>query len=105
MPTSEELRAQLAVADLEERLVALKDGDDGEELATVREELRYARWVARGGPAEEQALIEDHARLVEDRKRLLAAHPELAEHLATPVDPHTNRHVAELFERWKAEQS
>lgn len=107
VPTSDELRMQLAVAELEERLVALKDGgtEVDERLVALKEDLRYVRWVQRGGPAIEADLIAEHARLTEERERLLAEHPDLAEHLAVPLDPHTNRHVADLYARWKAEQS
>lgn len=78
MSRADELRAQLAVAELEEQLVAAKysDGSAGSDL---KAELRYQRWVARGGPAEERALLDDD-------------------------EPHTNRAVAELYARWLAEQ-
>jgi hypothetical protein len=103
--STEELRAQLAVAELEEELADLKDGGDPDRLRAVKGELRFARWVQRGGPAEEEALLAEHARLSAERERLLAAHPEVADQLVPLLDPHTNRHVAELYARWKAEQS
>jgi hypothetical protein len=74
--STEQLRAQLAVAELEEELVDLKDGGDPERLKAVKEDLRFARWVQRGGPAEYEATGE-----------------------------HANRHTAELYNRWKAEQA
>lgn len=104
MPTSDELRLQLAVAELEERLAAAKDGDDSEELRAVKEDLRYARWVQRGGPAIEAAFIAEYERLTEKRTQLVAENPELDEHLVAPLGPHTNRHVAELYKRWLAEK-
>lgn len=78
MSRADELRAQLAVAELEEQLVAAKDAD-GSAHPDLKAELRYQRWVARGGPAEERALLDAD-------------------------EPHTNRAVAELFARWSAEQ-
>jgi hypothetical protein len=52
MSSTDQLRAQLRVAELEEALVKAKGGkkDVPREL---KDDLRYARWVARGGPAEE----------------------------------------------------
>ncbi len=47
MPTADELRAQLRVAELEEELAAAKDGDA--VTAELKADLRYARWVQRGG--------------------------------------------------------
>jgi hypothetical protein len=102
--STEELRAQLAVAELEEELADLKDGGDEERLRFVKEELRYRRWVARGGPAEEEARLAEHARQSAELERLAAEYPDVAAALA-PVDPpHTNRHVAELYTRWLAEK-
>ena len=48
MPSADELRAQLQVAELEEQLAAAKDSD--EVTPELKHELRYARWVQRGGP-------------------------------------------------------
>lgn len=47
MPSADELRAQLAVAELEEQMAAAKE--DGSLTAEHKHELRYRRWVARGG--------------------------------------------------------
>lgn len=47
MATADELRAQLHVAELEEQLAAAKDSD--EATRELKDDLRYARWVARGG--------------------------------------------------------
>jgi hypothetical protein len=79
VPTTEELRAQLAVAELEEELRELKDGGDPERLKAVKEELRFARWVQRGGPAQEAAAVAE-------------------------TGEHTNRAVADLYKRWLAEK-
>lgn len=76
MSRAEELKAQLAVAELEARLVALKDSDD--DARECKDELRYARWVQRGGPQEETAALE--------------------------AGGHTNRAVAEMYQRWLAER-
>lgn len=84
MPNAEELRVQLAVAELEERLVALKDGGDPDELRALKEDLRYVRWIARGGPAIEEAA-----------QAAIAKGEEPAG---------TNRHTAALYERWLAEK-
>jgi hypothetical protein len=78
MPDADALRAQLAVAELEEELASLKDGGDPEQLRAVKDELRFARWVQRGGPAEEAAALD--------------------------AGGHTNRAVAGLYERWLAER-
>lgn len=78
MSRADEIRAALAVAELEEELADRKAGDDPEALADCKTELRYARWVARGGPQEETARIE-------------------------AGDGHTNRAVADLYERWQSE--
>lgn len=44
MPTSDELRAALAVAELEEDLAAAKEGDaDPDELRELKHQLRAAR--------------------------------------------------------------
>jgi hypothetical protein len=75
MPSTDELRAQLKVAELEEELAAAKD--DESVTAELKHELRYARWVQRGGPAEEAA--------------------------AVAANGHTNRAVADLYQRWLAE--
>ncbi len=48
MPSADVLRAHLRVAELEEQLLAAKDSD--EVTAELKHELRYARWVQRGGP-------------------------------------------------------
>lgn len=77
--STEELRAQLAVAELEEELTGLKDGGDPDQLRAVKDELRYARWIRRGGPAQETAALEERGE-------------------------HTNRAVAELYKRWLAEK-
>lgn len=61
--STEELRAQLAVAELEEELAELKDGGDPERLKAVKEELRFARWVQRGGPRQDPANRADEAML------------------------------------------
>lgn len=51
MASADELRAQLRVAELEERLSAAKDPDSDDEVTReLKDDLRYARWVARGGP-------------------------------------------------------
>lgn len=63
MPTSEELRAQLAVSELEDELAALKDDGDPEQLKAVKDELRFARWVQRGGPHQDPANRADEAML------------------------------------------
>ena len=47
MPSANELRAQLQVAELEEQLAAAKDSD--EVTPELKHDLRYARWKARGG--------------------------------------------------------
>lgn len=81
MSRADELRAELRVAELEDDLTNLKgEGEMSSELAEVKTELRYARWVQRGGPAEEQARLDDKS-----------------------VGQHTNRAVAALFERWRNE--
>lgn len=77
MATADDLRAQLVVAELEEQLAAAKDTDGADR--PLKDELRYARWVARGGPAEETARLDDGGE-------------------------HTNRAVAEHHARWLAEQ-
>lgn len=95
MASADDLRAQLAVAELEESLVRLKDDGSPAELAEAKEELRYARWVQRGGPAAELAASEAYEALVETDPKL-------------DVDPLrgvTNRHVRDLLTRWLAEQS
>jgi hypothetical protein len=78
MSRADELRAQLAVAELEEQLVAAKD-TDGSADRDLKNELRYQRWVVRGGPAEEKALLDAD-------------------------EPHTNRATAGHYARWVAEQ-
>lgn len=81
MSRADELRAALRVAELEDDLTNLKGEDEtSPELAEVKAELRYARWVQRGGPAEEQARLDDEE-----------------------IGGHTNRAVAAHFERWRAE--
>lgn len=77
MARADELRAALAVAELEEQLAAAKEG--GGHLDDLKRELRYCRWVARGGPVEEQDRLDAD-------------------------EEHTNRHVAELYQRWLAER-
>lgn len=77
--STDELRAQLAVAELEEELTDLKDGGDPEQLRAVKDELRFARWVQRGGPAQEKAALDE-------------------------TGEHSNRHVAEFYQRWLAEK-
>lgn len=48
MPTSDELRAALAVAELEDELVAAKDSDiDPEDLRALKHRVRSARQVYR----------------------------------------------------------
>lgn len=84
MPDADALRAQLAVAELEEELVALKDGGDPEQLRAVKGELRFARWVQRGGPA------------IEETERAAEARGEV------PVG--VNRHTAEMYQRWLSER-
>lgn len=74
------MRAALAVAELEEELADRKDGDDPDALADCKAKLRYARWVARGGPQEE---ADRHA----------------------AGEQHTNRAVADLYARWQSEGS
>jgi len=95
MALADDLRAQLAVADLEETLVRIKDDGTPAELAEAKEELRYARWVQRGGPTAEIAASEAYERLVE-------VDPEFD---TDPLRGLTNRHVRELLARWRAEQS
>lgn len=77
MSRADELRAALAVADQEEELAALKadPGTDPAVLEACKADLRYARWVHRGGPQEE------------------------ADRLAAG-DGHSNRAVAGLYARW-----
>ncbi len=53
MSTADELRAQLRVAELEEQLVTAKEEDAVTD--ELKAELRYARWVQRGGPAADPA--------------------------------------------------
>lgn len=77
MSRADELRAALRVAELEDDLARFKD-EESPELAAAKHELRYARWVQRGGPAEEEGRLDDG-------------------------DGHTNRAVAAHFERWQAE--
>ncbi len=77
MSRADELRAALRVAELEEDLARMKD-DDAPGLAEAKHELRYARWVSRGGPAEEHARLDDGG-------------------------DHTNRATALHFERWQNE--
>ena len=84
MPDADALRAQLAVAELEEELASLKDGGDPEQLRAVKDELRFARWMQRGGPATEEA------------ERAAEARGEV------PVN--VNRHTAEMYQRWLAER-
>lgn len=78
MPNADALRAELAVAELEEELVQLKDGGDPEQLKAVKDELRYARWVQRGGPAQEHAILDE-------------------------TGEHTNRATQAHYLRWRAE--
>ncbi len=77
MSRADELRAALRVAELEDELAGLKDGESP-ELVAAKHELRYARWVQRGGPAEEEQRLTDGY-------------------------GHTNRAVATHFERWSNE--
>lgn len=58
---------QLRVAELEEQLLAAKDS--GEVTRELKDELRYARWVARGGPYGDEA--EDNHATSALRKRWL----------------------------------
>lgn len=94
MALADDLRARLAVAELEEHLVRLKEEGSPEELAAVKDELRYARWVQRGGPAEELQAIEQY----EER---IAGNPDLD---TDPLCGVSNRAVAKLLERWRDEQ-
>lgn len=94
MALTDDLRAQLRVAELEERLVQLKD-DDSPEVAEAKHELRYARWVYRGGPAAEIAANEEYEARV-------AADP-LQD--TDPLRGLSNRAVREMLARWRAEQS
>lgn len=82
MARADELRAALRVAELEDELTRLKDGEESPELTEVKHELRYARWVQRGGPAEEQTRLDDEE-----------------------IGEHTNRAVAAHFDRWLGEQA
>ena len=77
MSRADELRAELRVAELEEDLARMKD-DDAPGLVEAKHELRHARWVSRGGPAEEQARLDDGG-------------------------DHTNRATAAHFKRWQDE--
>lgn len=94
MALADDLRAQLAVAELEETLAKLKDDGTPAELAAAKEELRYARWVQRGGPAAELAASEAYEAAVE-------ADPSLD---VDPLRGLTNRHVRDLLNRWLSEQ-
>lgn len=78
MSRTEQLRAELAVAELEDELVALKADGEPDMLRQCKDDLRYVRWVMRGGPAEETAALE--------------------------AGEHTNRAVAELYQRWLGER-
>lgn len=71
MASAEELRAQLAVAELEEELTAAKDDDS--VSTELKAELRYARWKARGG----------HLAEPEDDNRADALHRERYEQEAS----------------------
>jgi hypothetical protein len=53
-------------------------------------ELRYARWIARGGPQKEAARI-----AAANAVRLLQGLPEL-----DPGEGHTNGEIAMMFARW-----
>jgi hypothetical protein len=77
---ADDIRAELAVAELEDELVRLKDEGTPEEVTAVKGELRYARWLQRGGPEDELAAL-----------------------AATGV--HTNRAVAAHYLRWQAEST
>jgi hypothetical protein len=58
MSRADDLRAELAMAELEEELVALKEKPgDGERLREVKDELRQARFEQR--TAREQAAEEE----------------------------------------------
>jgi len=92
MSRADELRAQAAVAELEEELVRLK-GEDSPRLAEVKNELRYARWVARGGPAAELGASQAYEEMV-------AADPELD---TDPLRGISNRAVRDLLARWQSE--
>lgn len=62
MSSADDLRAQLAVAELEEELAASKDA----KPTDLKHDLRYARWKARGGHLADEA----------DDNRADAAHRE-----------------------------
>jgi hypothetical protein len=79
MSRVDELRAQLALAEAEERLAQLKQSGDAETLEEQKEQVRYARWVARGGPQQERDAL-------------------------ARGDGHTNRACAAYYTRWSAEQ-
>lgn len=96
MPSADELRAQLHVAELEEELAAAKDSD--EATRELKDELRYARWVQRGGPAEEEAAL---AAAAEARQVLEDAGLEAPEDSA---GGHTNRATRDLYQRWLSGQ-
>lgn len=64
MSRAAELRAAADVAELEEQLAAAKD--DGSDTTELKHELRYKRWVARGG----------HLADVDDDNRVDTAHRE-----------------------------
>lgn len=70
--------AAAKVAELEDELIEAKDNES--VTAELKRELRYARWVQRGGPADEEAA------------------------LAAEDGAHTNRAVADLYARWLTEQ-
>lgn len=94
MSSADDLRAQLRLAELEEELARLKD-EDSPELAAAKHELRYARWVQRGGPAAERAASDEYETRV-------AADPNLD---TDPLRGLTNRAVREMLARWRTEQS
>lgn len=100
MSRADDLRAELALAELEEQYVQAKESG---EHADLRDELRYARWVARGGPAEERERLDRHEQLKRERMRLVVENPEVAELVPPLPPPHTNRAVAEMFQRWTEE--
>lgn len=88
--------AEAKVAELEDELIAAKEDDT--VTAEHKHELRYARWVVRGGPAQEEAALEEAAA---ERQVLEDAGLEPGEE---PAGGHTSRATREMYARWQREQ-